>query len=337
MFSAAISSSACSKTSPSGGPSTESPSRMPLPGVIGYPAANLHPPATAPRASASFPARIIRGWNAASGRRYPEGTRDSAHPLPSRAATRFFSRKSPLNSRVRTRSTVSGGIPSARATMPAPTMFARIGLPAATAISLSGAASTRGSPLPSPPAGRSHTTMPAGATEDRMCGRCDRIEGERDVRPPPPRPDRDLPDPDGIRVPPPPDPAHVFLRGVEMMSRGDGKAAEEPAGGVHPLAGPARDADGDVDSHCSSRFSGMMRFDAKFPFGTAVFYFGRKAPPQDLADQRPPATLPAGTPASLPSAGRSRPRASPWRAAAPPRPQGSPSGPGQGSRAPGCG
>ena len=75
MFRAAISSSACSKTSPSGGPSTESPSRMPLPGVIGYPAANLHPPATAPRASASFPDRIIRGWNAASGRRYPAGTR----------------------------------------------------------------------------------------------------------------------------------------------------------------------------------------------------------------------------------------------------------------------
>ena len=76
-----------------------------------------------------------------------------------------------------------------------------------------------------------------------------RIEGEHDVRLRPPRADRDLPDPDGIRVPPPPDPAHVVLRGVEMMSRGDGKAAEEPAGGVHPLAGPARDADGDVDSH----------------------------------------------------------------------------------------
>ncbi|MBP2689870.1 MAG: hypothetical protein H6Q83_2057 [Deltaproteobacteria bacterium] len=170
MFRAAISSSACSNTRPSGGPSTESPCRMPLPGVIGYPAANLHPPATAPRASASFPDRIIRGWNAASGRRYAPGTRPSAHPVPSCAAFRFFSRKSPLNSRARTRSTVSFGIPSALAMMPAPTMFPRIGLPAATAISLSGAASTRWSAAA--PAGTSHTTRPAGGTDGRRCGRC---------------------------------------------------------------------------------------------------------------------------------------------------------------------
>ena len=79
-----------------------------------------------------------------------------------------------------------------------------------------------------------------------------RIEGEDDVRLPPPRANRDLPDPDGIRVPPSPDAAHVVLRGVEVMPRGDGKAAEQHAGGVHPLAGPARHPDVYVDAHAVS-------------------------------------------------------------------------------------
>jgi hypothetical protein len=49
-----------------------------------------------------------------------------------------------------------------------------------------------------------------------------------------------------------------------MMPRGDGKAAEEPAGGMHPLAGPARHPDVDVDTHSSLLFFGMMRADPKF-------------------------------------------------------------------------
>src|SRR5450756_711358 len=93
-----------------------------------------------------------------------------------------------------------------------------------------------------------------------------RIEREHDVRLRPPRADRDFTDPDGIRVPPSPDPAHVVLRGVEVMPRGDRKAAEEPAGGVHPLAGPARHADVDVDSHSSLPFSEMIRLDPRFLF-----------------------------------------------------------------------
>ena len=109
----------------------------------------------------------------------------------------------------------------------------------------------------------------------------------------PPRADRDLTDPDGVRVPPAPDPAHVVLRGVEMMPRGDGEAAEEPAGGVHPLAGPARYPDVDVDSHGFHLPLGMRLFRASSPG------YGRAGRPQGPRRRRPPATLPAGTPAPL--------------------------------------
>ena len=245
MLSAASSSSACSNTRPREGPSTESADRIPLPGVMGYPAANLHPPASAPSAAASFPDRITRGRNSfpASGDR--TGRRPSAHSAPDRTAFRFFSRTSSRNSRARSRSTVSSGAPRRRATIPTPTMFARIGFPAATASSLSGTpAGAHGSVSPA----GSERTMPPGRTAGRKCGRWAGSRTRRmSASSRPPRTGTSI-DADGVGVAASPDPAHVILRGVEVVPRGHGHAGDDPSRDVHALTGSSRDAYVDVVS-----------------------------------------------------------------------------------------
>ena len=80
-------------------------------------------------------------------------------------------------------------------------------------------------------------------------GEVPRVESEEDVRFLPARADRDVHHANGVGVPAAADAAHVVLGGVEVVPGGQGHAGDERPCRVNALPGAARDADVDVGAH----------------------------------------------------------------------------------------